>query len=122
MLLKKGEEEEEMEAFGWMTDLITRKWIIDALVPVIRTARVDIYFKEVLDQLQTFVITEHGKSEAMPGKHDDDVLMLAIGLYNIGAATEYRLAKVRGVDLMRLARDPHYMAPNGFKRKLAIAG
>lgn len=119
---KKKTEEEELEAFGWMTDLITRKWIIDALVPVIRTQRVDIHFKEVLEQLQTFVITEHGKSEAMPGKHDDDVLMLAIGLYNIGAATEYRLAKVRGVDLMRLARDPHYMAPNGFKRKLAIAG
>jgi hypothetical protein len=116
---KKQTEEEEMEAFGWMTDVLTRKWIVDALVPIVRTERVDIFFKEVLEQFQTFVVTEHGKSEAMPGKHDDDVLMAAIGIYNIGAATEYKLAKVRGVDLMRLARDPNYMAPSGFRRKLA---
>lgn len=119
---KKQSEQEEMEAFGWQTDLLTRKWIIDALVPVIRMERADIPFLEILEQFRTFVVTDSGKSEAMPGKHDDSVLCAAIGLYNLGAATEYRLARVRGMDLMRLARDPHYMAPNGFQRRVAVPG
>jgi hypothetical protein len=111
-------ENEELEAFGWQTDQLTRKWIIDALVPLVRLQKVDIHFSEILEQFRTFVVNEHGKSEAMPGKHDDSVLAAAIGLYNIGAATEYKLARVRGVDLMRMARDPRYMAPDGFRRKL----
>jgi hypothetical protein len=115
---KRKTEEEELEAYGWSTDQLTRKWIIDALVPLIRQEKVDIYFKEVLEQFRTFIVSEHGKSEAMPGKHDDSVIAAAIALYNIGAATEYKLARVRGVDLMRLARDPRYMAPDGFRRKV----
>ncbi len=117
---KKKTEEEELEAFGWQTDILTRKWIIEALVPLVRTERLDIYFTEVLEQFRTFVVTDSGKSEAMPGKHDDSVLAAAIALFNIGAATEYRIAKVRGVDLMRLARDPTYMSPSGFRRKVGV--
>lgn len=119
---KKKSEAEELSAFGWQTDVLTRKWIIDALVPLIRTERVVIYFAEILQQFRTFVVTEHGRSEAMPGKHDDSVLAAAIALYNIGAATEYKLARTRGIDLMRLARDPRYMAPDGFRRKVAFPG
>jgi hypothetical protein len=116
---KKKTEEEEMEAFGWLTDTLTRKWIIDALVPLVRTERLDIFYREILDQFRTFVITDQGKAEAMPGKHDDDVMAAAIALFNMGAATEYRLRQARGVDLMRLARDPRYLAPDGFRRVIA---
>lgn len=115
---RRKTEEEELSAYGWLTDPLTRKWIIDALVPVVRERNADIHFKEVVDQFQTFVVTDGGKSEAMPGKHDDSVLQCAIGLYNIGSATEYRMARVRPVDLMRLSRDPRYMAPEGFRRVL----
>lgn len=114
---KRKTEDEELEAFGWQTDQLTRKWIIDALVPLIRQEKVDIHFKEVLEQFRTFVVSEHGKSEAMPGKHDDSVLQCAIGIYNLGCATEFRLTRVRSVDLMRLARDPRYLCPDGFRRK-----
>lgn len=109
--------EEELEAYGWQTDVITRKEIIDTLVPLVRLEKIEIHATEVLEQFRTFVRGD-AKAEAMPGKHDDSVLAAAIALYNIGAATEYRLAKVRGVDLMRLARDPRYMAPDGFRRKV----
>jgi hypothetical protein len=119
---KPKSEEEQVEAYGWQTDLITRKYIIDTIVPLVRQEKIDIYFKEVLEQFRTFVVTEQGKSEAMPGKHDDSVLSAAIGLYNIGSATEYKLARVRSVDLMRLARDPRYMTPDGFRRKIVMAG
>ena len=84
---------------------------------MVRLGKFDCHFKEIVEQFRTFVVTESGKSEAMPGKHDDSVIAAAIGLYNLGAATEYRLSRVRGVDLARLARDPRYMAPNGFRRK-----
>src|SRR5688572_23045749 len=117
---KQKTENEELEAFGWQTDLLTRKWIIDALVPLIRLQKVDIHFAEILEQFRTFVVTEHGKSEAMSGKHDDSVIAAAIGLYNIGAATEFKLSRVRGLDMMKLARDPRYMAPECFRRKLAM--
>jgi hypothetical protein len=113
---KQKTEEETLEAYGWQTDQLTRKWIVDALVPVIRERKADIFFREVVDQFQTFVVTQSGKSEAMPGKHDDSVIQAAIGLYNIGSATEYRMARVRPVDLNKLARDPRYMAPDGFRR------
>jgi len=109
--------DEELEAYGWQTDVITRKEIVDTLVPLVRLEKIEIYATEVLEQFRTFVQGD-SKAEAMPGKHDDSVLAAAIALYNIGAATEYRLGKVRGLDLMRLARDPRYMAPDGFRRKL----
>ena len=117
---KQKTENEELEAFGWQTDLLTRKWIIDALVPLIRLQKVDIHFAEILEQFRTFVVTEHGKSEAMPGKHDDSVIAAAIACYNLGAATEFKLQRMRGADLMRMARDPRYLAPDGFRRKVAI--
>lgn len=113
---KVKSEAEELEAFGWNTDQLTRKWIIDAMVPLIRLEKVDIFFKEVLDQLRTFVITEHGRSEAMSGKHDDSVLQTAIALYNLGAATEYSLPRMRAVNMWQLAKDPTYMSPDGFRR------
>ncbi len=116
---KKLTEKEELEAYGWSTDKLTKKWIVDAAVPLIRNEAVEIHDTEVLEQFQNFVITANGSSEAMPGKHDDAVIAACIGLYNIGAATEFKLPKVRGVDLMRLARDPRYMTPDGFRRRIA---
>lgn len=113
---KAQTEQEKLEALGWITDKLTRKWIIDALVPLVRLEKIDIFYREIIEQFRTFIVTDSGSSEAMPGKHDDDVLAAAIALWNIGAATEFRLERVRGVDLMRLARDPRYMAPDGFRR------
>lgn len=113
---KQKTEQEELEAYGWNTDMVTRKWIIDALVPLVRQEKLDIFIKEILDQFRTFVVNKDGKSEAMPGKKDDSVMSAAIGVYNLGAATEYKLARTRGVDLMRLARDSRYLAPDGFRR------
>lgn len=109
-------EEERLEAFGWQTDKLTRKWIVDAAVPMIRLEKVMIYAPEVMKEFQTFIITESGNCQAAPGKHDDHVIAGCIGLYNLGAATEYRMSQIQGLDLARLARDPRYMAPDGFRR------
>lgn len=114
-------EKEKMEAYGWLTDKMTKKWIIDFLAPLIRNEALDIRCMEVLNEMGTFIINDWGGSEAMPGKHDDDVMATAIAQYNMGGATEYRLSRIGGIDLVRLARDPHYMAPDGFIRKAPMA-
>lgn len=77
--------------YGWRTDQITRKTIIDMLAQVIRDWKpeaptIEIGSVRILGQMKTFVINEAGKPEAMPGMHDDGVLQTAIGVYNFGAA------------------------------------
>lgn len=109
-------EEEVLGAFGWNTDKATKKWIIDHLAPLIRDELIDLSDLTLQSELETFIVNKHGQAQAMNGKHDDTVMMLAIGMYNIGGATEYKPIQVRSVDLMRLRLDPRYMAPNGFRR------
>jgi hypothetical protein len=42
-----------------------------------------------VSELRGFVVAENGRPEAATGKHDDDVLALAIGLATIEGATTY---------------------------------
>lgn len=115
---KAQTEEEVLQAFGWQTDKLTRKWIIDALAPLIRMEGITIYGKEIIEELQSFIVTANGNSEAAPSKHDDRVLALAIGVFNLGAATEYKIRQSNPMSMRKLQRDPHYMAPDGFVRVL----
>ncbi|HEX2101788.1 MAG TPA: hypothetical protein VHF69_14035, partial [Candidatus Synoicihabitans sp.] len=112
-------EEEKLDQFGWDTDQMTKKWIVDQMAPIIRQEGVQIKAPEVIQEFLWFVISHDGKCGAMPGRHDDHVIAACIALYNIGAATEYRIGRVAAVNLMRLASDPTYMAPNGFRRRLS---
>lgn len=108
-------EDERLEAFGWNTDKTTKKWIVDAVAPLIRDKLVDVSDMILQDELETFIRDKHGRCQAMAGKHDDAVMACCIALYNIGAATEFKPAVVRSVDLMRLARDARYMG-GGWQR------
>lgn len=113
---KTQTEDEKISAYGWTTDKLTRKVIIDAAVPFIRLQQLCIKAPEVWMEFRTFIITASGSCEAAPSKHDDHVISTCIGAYNLGAATEYRLGMVRGIDLNRLGRDPNYMTADGFRR------
>lgn len=115
-------EDEKLEAYGWATDQQTRKWIVDAAAPLIRQEAIQIYSPEIVEELKSFIVTANGKAEAAPSKHDDHVLALCIALYNLGGATEYRLGITPGVNHLRLQTDPRYMAPDGFRRREAMAG
>ncbi len=114
---KQVSEEERLEAFGWMTDKLTKKWIIDELAPKIRLEELAIYSVEMLAEFKSFIISDNGECKAAPSKHDDHVMAAAIAVYNLGAATEYRLGRAESLDHSRLENDPHYMAPDGFRRK-----
>jgi len=109
-------EEQKIEAYGWSTDKLTRKYIIDHAVPLIRLKNIEVRAPEVIEEFQSFIVTASGNCEASSGSHDDHVISACIALYNIGAATEYRLGQLRGVDISRLGRDPYYMSPDGFRR------
>jgi len=112
-------EEERLEAFGWQTDKLTKRWIIDELAPKIRGEELDIRAPEVIAECKSFIIADNGECKAAPSKHDDHVMGAAIANYNLGAATEYRLGQPQAMDHGRLARDPRYQAPDGFVRKAA---
>lgn len=88
-------EQKFEDALGWMTDPRTREMIVENLARAIRehgeqAEGVDIHCPITLAELQTFVVKKNGRSEAMNGKWDDNVLQMAIGLMCLDGATVYR--------------------------------
>lgn len=88
------------KAYGWKTDPVTRKTIIDNLAALIREWKpnqptFELHSVRILQQLIHFIVNEAGKPTAMPGWHDDDVLMLAIAMQNIDLATKMTEVKRR---------------------------
>lgn len=82
-------------ALGWLTTAQTREMAIEVLARHVREygqdgGGVDIHCPILLAEMESFVVKENGRSEAMAGKHDDNVLSAAIGLSTIEGATVYR--------------------------------
>ena len=93
-------EQVMMSAYGWETNDRTREMIVSGLAQVLREAGsretraapghgIEIPCPWAVTQLGNFVTKPSGRSEAAKGKHDDDVLMLAIGRQCLGQATPY---------------------------------
>lgn len=80
-------KQKAVDTMGWNTNEDRRRDIIDNLATRIREQSVDIADSHMVSELQTF-IRQNGRSEAMSGRKDDDVLSAAIGLFNLKAATE----------------------------------
>lgn len=81
-------------ALGWKTDPQTKKAIVDHMAGAIlkwkpEARSFDCEDLSVLAECKTFVTFDRGQPRAMPGHHDDGVMMMAIGLFNLEAATEY---------------------------------
>lgn len=115
---KQETEEEKLEAYGWSTDKLTKKWIIDELAPKLAREELAVYSVEMIAEYKSFIIADSGEAKAAPSKHDDHVMGTAIGVYNLGGATEYRIGAIPGVDPRRLRSDPNYLVPDGFRRKM----
>lgn len=85
-------EGKEMEAIGWNTNEKTRDFVIHKLAKAIREYDqdgdgIEICCEHAVKEIENFIETDSGRAEAAQGCHDDDVLMLAIGLYNIERAS-----------------------------------
>tara|TARA_Y100001968_G_C19430300_1_gene756622 strand:- start:447 stop:2198 length:1752 start_codon:yes stop_codon:yes gene_type:complete len=104
------------KSFGWSTDKITRKTVIDHMAAELMEGNFDIPDKDVLHEMKVFVVNDKGKPEAAPGHHDDHVLAAAIALYNLDLASTYRLPKKRKITNRMLRKNPGLMCPDGFMR------
>lgn len=104
------------KSFGWSTDKITRKTVIDHLASEILEENLDIPCEEVLKEMRTFVVNDKGKPEAAPGHHDDHVLAAAIALYNMDAASKYKGFKKKTISNAMLRKNPSLLCPDGFMR------
>ena len=104
------------KSFGWSTDKITRKTVIDHLAAELIEENLDIPDEDVLREMKTFIINDRGKPEAAPGHHDDHVLAAAIALYNIDSATTYKLPKKKKITNRMLHKNPSMLCPDGFMR------
>ncbi|MFH1066420.1 MAG: hypothetical protein V1746_00715 [bacterium] len=79
---------------GWQTTGQSRKLIIDELASLIFRGSLSVRCPHAVGELRTFVTNAHGREEALPGCHDDDVLALAIGLHCLPKGTFYALRKM----------------------------
>ena len=68
-------------SYGFKTTQITRPLIISSLVDIVRDHVDCINDRLTLNECLTFITNEHGRKEAMQGKHDDLVMSLGIGYY-----------------------------------------
>jgi len=78
-------------AYGFRTTSITRPLLISSLVDIIRDHVECVNDRLTLHECLTFITNEHGRKEAMQGKHDDLVMGLGIAYY------------VRGLHYFRVA-------------------
>lgn len=74
---------------GWYTTEGSRRQMLSHLHDRVREHDFIVGLSHVVQQLKAFVTDEFGRSEAAAGSFDDWVLMLAIGMFCISAATPY---------------------------------
>jgi hypothetical protein len=98
---------------GFQTNSATKPLVISSLARAIDDGALDIYDPSAVSELETFVVHEDGKEAAVSGKHDDDVMALAMGIHNIRVASRYNASVVR----RRLPPDFHAWTPVGLPSK-----
>lgn len=111
-LFNRREQKEDL-VYGWKTDPTTREAMIENLARAIREHGKDFEGLEIpclitIAELESFIVKQNGRSEAMGGKHDDCVLQTAIGLMCLDSATTYSEPRVElplPPDLAALARE-----------------
>lgn len=84
------------KALGWLTTTQTREMAIESLAKGIREHGrsydgVDIHSPMILQEIESFIVRENGRSEAAGGYHDDLTLASAIGITLIDHATTYQV-------------------------------
>lgn len=79
------------EHLGFQSNVATKPLIIASLSRALdRDAALDIYDPHTVAELGHFVIHEDGREAALPGKHDDDVMALAMAVHHLKLATPFR--------------------------------
>lgn len=79
-----------LDIIGWETTEKTRPLIVSELQKYVREEMLDLECPVAVGQMRTFERNAKGKACAKSGCHDDDVLALGIGLFNLSSAIELK--------------------------------
>jgi hypothetical protein len=79
-----------MPTLGFETNSSTRDMWVGSIADAIREGEFECAFKPAVSEMRTFIITDRGKAEAAPSKHDDWIAAIGIGLLLIKFAGVYR--------------------------------
>lgn len=118
------ENQKPTKKYGFLTTgtdgEMQRGWCIEKLAAALREwdvpgSGIDCPALHVVTELENFIRKESGREEAAPGKHDDWVVALFIGLACLDGATLYRLAAVR-------AAEPEYKVRQRERTEVAKRG
>ncbi len=71
---------DDSENLGWRTTLVTRKWLVDGLIGLLRDKAITVMFSEIVEEMRTFIKDKTGKPIHMPSKHDDLLFALMIAI------------------------------------------
>lgn len=83
-----------VEKPGFQTNAATKPLVIASLSRAIDgNPPLDLFDPQAIGELGTFVIHEDGREAALPGKHDDDVMALAMAVHHLGLATQFHRRK-----------------------------
>jgi hypothetical protein len=83
-----------LEKLGFQSNTATKPLVVGSLSRAIDgDPPLDIYDSHVIDELGSFVVHDDGREAALPGKHDDDVMALAMAAHHLPLATLYRHPK-----------------------------
>ena len=73
---------EDSDNLGWKTTLVTRKWLVDGMIQVLRDG-IKVRLPWIFDEMTTFIRDKTGKAIHNTGKHDDVLFgaMIAVQLH-----------------------------------------
>ncbi len=75
---------------GWQSNSVTKPLVVASLAKATDDSVLDLYCPHAVAEMNSFVVHEDGSEAALSGKHDDDVMSLAMGIHNIRSATNFR--------------------------------
>jgi hypothetical protein len=107
--------EQDTDEYGWRTTTMTRPWLVDGLIGIIRDDELIIYSDELLGEMRTFIRDKTGKPIHLRGEHDDLLfgLMIAIQIHQRCPlkAISYQFDHAGGQDEPKVI--PSYLLPGG---------
>lgn len=77
--------------FGWQTSAKTKPIMIDSLAELIREELIALPSRDTISELQTYVIEEDGKTNAVEGCLDDRVMALSLAVMMYNFRPKYKL-------------------------------
>lgn len=91
---KAGETATPLEKLGFQSNASTKPLVVGSLSRALDgDPPLDILDPHIIDELGSFVVHEDGREAALPGRHDDDVMALAMAVHHLPLATPFRHSK-----------------------------